>query len=177
MKNKDNEAYGIDEIIKYDEMYYSKDEIYNFNDEIYKNQERAIYDANMNDLALEAKLNKNNKLAKVLVITTGTLAIIMAIFFLGMKRFNQNLISDVLIEKNVNSITINFKFENEYKIECYYGLVDSNNNIIKKDTLKDSKDIVVSYDDLELGNYKFVVYENFYGYNLYYYESDLIIIE
>ena len=177
MRNKDNEVKGINEINEYEQIYHNTEEIYVSKEEIYKDEERVVYSHDMSDEAIYSPIKRSGK-AKALVIATGTLAIIFAFFFIAMKRFNQNIIiNDVLIEKSSDSINVSFTFSNDYGIECYYGLIDSNKNIIEKEYLKEEENIIVSYSDLVSGTYKFIVYEEFYGYNLNYYESDLIIIE
>ena len=177
MKNRDNEVKDIDEVIQYEQIYHNTDEIYVSKEEIYKDEERLVYSSDMSDEAIYSPIKRNGKV-KALVIATGTLAIILAFFVIAMKRFNQNIIiHEVSIEKNTNSIDVSFTFSNDYGIECYYGLINSNKEIIVKDYLSDDGKINKTYSDLISGSYKFIVYEDFYGYNLNYYESDLIIIE
>lgn len=175
MKNKDNQMKSYPDLYTYDEMFQSKDEIYYYKGITAGRQEMDIYSSRMNSVSIEEeKIHK--KRLKTITLSTGVLAIVIAILFVSMKRFNQNVVYNISCEVTSNKLEVIFDYEEIYDITLYYGIKDSKNRIIVRDSISDTAHIDRSFV-LDSGEYKFVIYEEFYDYTLNYYESDVIRID
>lgn len=174
MKNKDNEMQAIQDIYSYDEMYRFDDEIYHAEDEIVKSSERDNYSFSMNEKIMEANTIKNSK-TKVITISTGVLAIVLAFFFIAMKRFNKSFVYNVACTTNTSKVDVSFDFEAAYDITIHYGIKDSSGIFLFEDIVSETNHIDREYY-LESGNYQFIIYEQIYDYTLTYYESEILEI-
>ena len=178
--NKDNEVYNIKDITLYDEFYRNDKEIYYPENEIEDTVEMDRYKNEMNENIFISNHVKRKTIVRVLSLTTGTLAIVLSFFFFMMRRINNNkesLVNDVSIELNGDALFCHFTLNNTFGIGVSYALENSEGEKVKVGNTTSNGDFNIIYNNLGFGTYKFIVYESIFGYELYYYESDYIIIE